>query len=87
MRGFTTILIGAALAACGGGQPTPTPADPLALVTEAAAAIRAADSFRMIVDQTGPTYPINPEFGSVAFRRADARYAAPDTLQPVAFTA
>lgn len=70
-----------ALAACGGGQPTPTPADPLALVTEAAAAIRAADSFRMIVDQTGPTYPINTEFGSVAFRRADARYAAPDTLQ------
>lgn len=69
-------------AACGAASDaTPTPADPLALVTEAAAAIRAADSFRMIVDQTGPTYPIDTEFGAVTFRRADARYAAPDTLQ------
>jgi hypothetical protein len=70
------------LAGCAGApEATPTPADPLALVAEAAVAIRGADTFRMIVDQTGPTYPIDTDFGSVAFRRADARYAAPDTLQ------
>lgn len=60
---------------------TPTPADPMALVNDAAAAIRSADTFRMIVDQVGPPYPIDTEFGSVTFRRADAQYAAPDTLQ------
>lgn len=77
-----TVLTVLALTACGSAaEPTATPADPLALVTEAAAAIRSADTFRMIVDQTGPTYPIDTEFGSVTFRRADAQYAAPDTLQ------
>ena len=70
------------LAGCGSAaSATPTPADPLALVTDAAAAIRDADSFRMIVDQSGPPYPIATDFGAVTFRRADARYAAPDTLQ------
>lgn len=68
--------------ACGGAPAaTPTPQDPMALVTEAADAIRAANTFRMIVDQSGPPYPIDTDFGSVAFRRADAQYAAPDTLQ------
>jgi hypothetical protein len=72
------VLLGGCASAA---EPTATPADPLALVTDAATAIRSADTFRMIVDQAGPTYPIETEFGSVAFRRADAQYAAPDTLQ------
>jgi len=75
-------LVTVLLAACGdAGSATPTPADPLALVSEAAAAIRGADTFRMIVDQTGPAYLIDTDFGSVAFRRADAQYAAPGSLQ------
>lgn len=72
------------LAACDGAGPAATsmpPPEPLALVTEAANSIRAADTFRMIVDQTGPTYPIETQFGPVSFRRANAQYAAPDTLQ------
>jgi hypothetical protein len=71
------------LAACeGNSAATPTPApDPLALVTDAADQIRAADTFRMIVDQTGPAYPIATDFGAVTFRRAAAQYAAPDLLQ------
>lgn len=71
------------LAACGGdaAAATDTPPDPLALVTEAANSIRAADTFRMIVDQTGPAYPIQTDFGAVSFRRANAQYVAPDALQ------
>ena len=82
MRFAPFLLLLLTLAACGGAADvTPTPADPLALVTEAATAIRAADTFRMIVDQTGPPYLIDTDFGSVTFRRADARYAAPGALQ------
>jgi hypothetical protein len=58
------------LTACGGGP-----------VTDAANQIRAASTFRMIVDQTGPAYPIATDFGAVTFRRADAQYAAPNLLQ------
>jgi hypothetical protein len=80
---LAVMLVALVLAGCSGSPSdvTPTPADPLALVTEAAAAIRAADTFRMIVDQAGPAYPIETEFGAVTFRRADAQYVAPDTLQ------
>lgn len=78
---LTGSLAALLLTACGGEPPaTPAP-DPLALVTEAAGLIRGADTFRMIVDQTGPAYPIETDFGSVAFRRANAQYAAPDELQ------
>ncbi|MBL8146011.1 MAG: LppX_LprAFG lipoprotein [Anaerolineae bacterium] len=85
MPRFLLVFLVAALlllAACGNASDaTPAPADPLALVSEAAAAIRGADTFRMIVDQSGPAYLIDTDFGSVAFRRADARYAAPGALQ------
>lgn len=80
-----TLLFAALFAACTGGAsptstPTPTP-DPLALITEAANKIRAADTFRMTVDQRGPDYTIYTDYGAVLFRRADAQYVAPDVMQ------
>jgi hypothetical protein len=80
-RILVVLLTGLRAGCASAPEPTPTPADPLALVTEAAAAIRGADTFRMIVDQSGPPYPIQTDFGAVTFRRADAQYAAPDSLQ------
>lgn len=71
-------------AACSGGAapqtPTPPP-EPLTLITEAAEKIRTADSFRMLVDLTGPAYAILTDFGEVNFRRADAQYASPGVMQ------
>jgi len=63
------------------GDPNASTPDPIALVRAAADAIRSARSFRMIVDQTGPDYAILTDFGSVNFRRADAYYVAPETMQ------
>lgn len=63
-----------------GDPDAPTP-DPITLVRSAADAIRSAQTFRMIVDQTGPDYAILTDFGSVNFRRADAYYVAPETMQ------
>lgn len=75
------LLAALLLSACGGGQTAVPPPDPLALMSEAAGLIRSADTFRMIVDQTGPAYPIETDFGTVSFRRANAQYVAPDKLQ------
>lgn len=74
------------ISACNGGSPpantTPTPTpDPLVLVMEAAENIRAAETFRLNVSQTGPDYAILTDYGSVIFRRADAQYVAPGVMQ------
>lgn len=70
------------VAGCNGGAaPTETP-DPLTLVTEAAEKIRATDTFRMIIEQTGAPFYINTQFGAnVVFRRAEAQYVAPRDMQ------
>lgn len=54
---------------------------PIDLITEAAENIRQAESFQLEVQQSGADYLINTELGSVAFRRAQAQYVAPDVLQ------
>lgn len=71
------------LAACSGNAATPprTSIDPLALVTEAAAQIRSADTFRIDVTQEGPNYTIYTEYAPVFFRRATAQYVAPREMQ------
>ncbi len=71
------------LAACN-GSPTPTPeaqVDSLALITEAANNIRAAETFRIDVNQEGPNYTIYTEYAPVLFRRATAQYVAPREMQ------
>ena len=74
-------LIGVFLAAgCQPTEQTPPP-EPLALVTTAAERIRQADSFEMIVEQTGAPYYILTDLGEVVFRRADAQYLAPNVMQ------
>jgi len=70
----------AALSSCS-GAPTEAPPDPLQLLSQAAANIRATQSFRMDVDRTGANYFIQTDFGDVAFRRATAQYVAPDVMQ------
>ncbi|MFN8530564.1 MAG: LppX_LprAFG lipoprotein [Anaerolineae bacterium] len=60
---------------------SPTPIDPLALVTEAANRIRAAQTFRMDVNEEGPDYRIETAYASVYFRHASAQYAAPGVMQ------
>jgi hypothetical protein len=73
------------VAGCNGGAAPTTPPDPLALVTEAAEKIRATDTFRMIIEQTGAPFYINTQFGAnVVFRRAEAQYVSPRDMQATA---
>lgn len=74
------VLLAVIAAACG-APPTETPSDPIELIAEAAANIRAADTFRMAVERTGAPYNVDTGLGLVSFRRAVAQYVAPDTLQ------
>lgn len=73
-----------ALAACAGAQtaatPTPTP-NPIALVTQAAANIRSAQTFRLTIAQTGPDYRIQTVQGTATFRRAEGQYVTPNIIQ------
>jgi hypothetical protein len=79
------------IAGCGGGEGSgdPTP-EPLALLTEAANNIRARDTFRLYVEQSGATYEIPVVLAqgqaaiNVEFRFARAQYVAPDVLQATA---
>lgn len=73
----------ALLAGCAGNvSSTPTPTfDPLALVMEAADNIRAADTFRLSVTQTGPDYQMLTDYGTVIFRSATGQYVAPREMQ------
>ncbi len=60
---------------------TVTPTDPLTLVTEAANLIRAAETFRLDVNQEGPDYIIGTVYANVYYRRATAQYVAPGVMQ------
>lgn len=62
-------------------ETTPSPTDPLELVTESARLIRETSSFQMIVEQTGAPYYILTDLGELVFRRANAQYVAPDIMQ------
>jgi hypothetical protein len=82
-RLFVLILV-VLLAACSTAQPTaetPTPMNPLDLVTEAANNIRSANTFRISVDESGPDYTIYTEYAPVYFRRATAQYVSPGVMQ------
>jgi len=68
-------------AGCGAAPATEIPPDPVTLVAQAAANIRASDRFRMTVERTGAPYEVDTGLGRVTFRRASAQYVAPDTLQ------
>ena len=78
------IMIILALTACSGADsaasPTPTP-DPIALVTQAAANIRSAQTFRLTIAQTGPDYRIQTVQGTATFRRAEGQYVTPNVIQ------
>ena len=62
--------------------------EPLELLTEAAENIRAADTFRLYVEQTGASYFIPIYLGAdivnVEFRFARAQYVAPDVISATA---
>jgi hypothetical protein len=78
------ILIALLAAACSPTPPaaeTPTPINPLDLVTEAAGNIRSASTFRISVNESGPDYTIYTEYAPVFFRRATAQYVAPGVMQ------
>lgn len=77
------------LVGCAGDSEEATPIDPVALLVEASSNIRAKDTFRLYVEQTGaeyliPVYLFNNELVNVEFRFARAQYVAPDTLQATA---
>lgn len=81
MQRVVFILLSLLLAACSttpAEEPLP---DPVKLLTDAAANIRAAQTFRMTVERTGTEYFINTDFGGAEFRRAEVQYAAPETIQ------
>ncbi len=83
MRQFllTMALVAVLLAGCANEPTTETITDPLALVAESAALLRAADTFRIDVIQEGPDYQLGTAYGSVVFRRASAQYVAPGVMQ------
>ena len=69
---------------CSTAPPAPateTPVDPQQLIQEAADKIRAADTFRIDVTETGPDYSLYTEYATVFFRRAVAQYVAPGIMQ------
>lgn len=81
-----SLLLIFVLAACGGEDEPDEPPEPVSLLTDAADNIRAADTFRLDVSQTGAPYQfavILPGEGVsyVEFRRARAQYVAPERLQ------
>lgn len=60
---------------------TETPPDPVKLITETAEKIRAAETFRISVNESGPDYLLYTEYATVFFRRAVAQYVAPGMMQ------
>lgn len=75
------MLLSLALVACTTSPTEEPPPDPLQLLTQAAANIRAAETFRMTVERTGTEYYINTDFGGAEFRRAEVQYQSPETIQ------
>ncbi len=77
------MLLVVLLVACSAASPTPTPTsfDPISLIGEAAANIRAASSFRVSINETGPDYELLTDYATVYFRRVTAQYVAPGTMQ------
>lgn len=79
-----------ALAACA-PAPSEAPADPLALLRESAEKIRAADTFRLYVAQSGAPAVFyiyldeaQTQLAEIQYRFARGQYVAPDTLQATA---
>ncbi len=75
------------LTACdaGGGSQVELPEDPQAFLEEVVVNMQALDTFRMIVEQTGVSYPLLLSFDGVNVVRADlrrgvAQFIAPDEL-------
>ncbi len=86
MRKFIVIaLIGLlVLSGCATDSRQSAP-EPMALLTKAADAVRAASTFRLYVEQSGADYEIPVILGAgvvnVQFRFARAQYVSPDVLQ------
>ncbi len=79
---FLLVVAAFALVACAPTDTVPAATvDPLALVTDAADLIRAAQSFRLDVNQEGPDYLISTTYANVLFRRATAQYVAPGVME------
>jgi hypothetical protein len=74
------LLMAALLTACDSPSDAPPP-DPLAIITTAAERVRAVETFRITVDQSGPDYFLYTDYAAVMFRSASAQYVAPDTMQ------
>jgi hypothetical protein len=70
-----------------GCAPSEPPPDPVTILSEATANMRAVDTFRITVEQSGAPYNIvvdllgNGFFTEVGFRRASAQFVAPNVLQ------
>lgn len=85
LRSLTVLLVVLLMSiAAGCSTPPPatdTPPDPLALIKEAADKLRAADTFRIDVNESGPDYTMYTEYATVFFRRASAQYVSPGIMQ------
>lgn len=67
------------LAACNGGDATPTP-EPLALLENAATYIREANTLAVTIERTGAPVYVDTQ-GLINFLRATGYYVAPDRVQ------
>ena len=63
------------LAAC--GKPTPPPLSPTEILSRSATRMKALSSFHFVIDRSGAPAFLDPA-GTLAFRRAEGEYAAPD---------
>jgi LppX_LprAFG lipoprotein len=81
LRLLTILLVALLVGGCASSPPTEAPPDPVEVVRQAAANIRAANTFRISVDQSGPQYQIYTDYATVLFRRAIAQYVAPGMME------
>lgn len=86
MRKFLILVLLGALALAGcATDPRDSAPDPMALLNQAANAVRGATTFRLYVEQSGADYEIPVILGAgvvnVQFRFARAQYVTPDVLQ------
>jgi hypothetical protein len=85
LRLLTVLLVAlliAWLVGCTSAPPaTEAPPDPFVLIEEAADKLRAATTFRIAVNESGPDYMLYTEYTTVFFRRAIAQYVAPGMMQ------
>jgi len=68
------------LIGCNSAPATEAPLDPRALLDQSVMNLRAAQTFRLIIERNGANYFFQTDLGEVGFDRAEGQYVSPDTI-------